>query len=60
MERYDVNYGEQQQESVTAAQGVQNTADATNAVSSEADQAGVEADHNDTNFLLKQFYGMYE
>ncbi|WP_314588371.1 hypothetical protein [Paenibacillus terrigena] len=59
MERYDVNYGEQD-ESVQAAQEVQNTADVTNAVTSEVDQAGVEANHNDTNFLLKQFYGMYE
>ena len=59
MERYDVDYGEQE-ESAATAQSVQSTADATNAVSSEADQAGVEANHNDTEFLLKQFYGMYE
>ncbi len=54
-----MNYGEKD-ESVQAAQEVQSTADATDAVTSEVDQAGVEVNHNDTNFLLKQFYGMYE
>jgi hypothetical protein len=57
MERYDINYGEQ--EEVNAARAID---DAPQSVEEQTNQATslAEEEHNETYFLLKRFYGMYE
>ncbi|WP_158081824.1 hypothetical protein [Paenibacillus selenitireducens] len=57
MERYDINYGEQ--EEVNAARAID---DAPQSVEEQTNQATslAEEEHNETYFLLKQFYGMYD
>lgn len=57
MERYDINYGEQ--EEVTSARVAD---DASQSVEEQPYQATslAEEEHNETYYLLKRFYGMYE